>query len=173
MIEAWIYCYHLDKFFNLPTTPNELPNTYATKFTVEEVMNRTAPKASFSGSGPRTLNINLSIHSQLFALDNPESPSITKDLIKALIACSYPGFNFETSEIVPPMVLMKFGEAASIRGVINSGINVTFSEPWLKDGTLAMANINFTVTEIDQFSAEYISKFGANIPIPTDLKRRR
>lgn len=172
-IESWIYIYHLDKFFNLPVTPENLPNSYSVKFSLEDIMNRTAPKASYSGSGPRTLQVNLNIHSQMFALDNPDSPSLTKDLIKALEACAYPNYDKEKSKIVPPSVLIKFGNASTIRGIINSNISVNFSGPWLKDGTMAMAAINFTVTELDQYGANFIAQFGSNIPIPTDFNRSR
>lgn len=173
MIDSFIYLYHLDRFFNIPTTPDSLPNSYTSRFSLEEIMNRTAPKITYSGSGPRTLSISLVLHTQLFALDNPESPSVTKDLVKALIACSYPSFNFETSKIVPPMVLIKFGQAATIRGVITSPIQCNLKEPWLKDGTLALADVSFTVTEIDQYSAEYIMSFGTSPSVPSDLVRKR
>ena len=173
MPENFIYLYHLDKWYNIPVTPEQLPNTYSTKFTMEEIMNRTAPKVSYSGSGPRIVSVSLAIHTQLFALDNPETPSVTKDLVKALISCSYPNFNLENYKIIPPMVLIKFGEVTTIRGVISSGVTCTFSGPWLKDGTMAMANIQFTVTEIDQYSATYLAQFGANPQLPTDLNRSR
>lgn len=173
MVDCWIYLYHLDKFFNIPATPESIGNSYLAKFASEEIMNRTAPKLTYSGSGPHSLSISLRIHSQLFALDNPETPSITNDLIKALIACAYPSFNFESSKIVPPMILLKFGEAATIRGVINSNIQVNMSGPWLKDGTMAVYEISFSVIEIDQYSADYIANFGTNPSVPVDLERRR
>ena len=173
MVESFIYLYHTDQLFYIPVTPETLPNTYSSKFSLEEIMNRTAPKATFSGSGPRTLQVNLEIHQQLFALDNPANPSITKDLVKALASCAYPEYDLENSKITPPMVLLKFGEASTIRGVITSGVTVTFSGPWLKDGTMAMASISFQVTEVDQYSARFIQQFGANVPLPTDLDRSK
>ena len=173
MIDSFIYCYHTDTLFYIPVTPDTLPNTYQSKFSLEEIMNRTAPKAVFSGSGPRTLTVNLDIHQQLFALDNPSNPSITKDLVKTLISCAYPEYDPENSRIKPPMVLMKFGEACTIRGVITSGVTCEYSGPWLKDGTRAMARISFTITEVDQYSASFLKQFGANVPLPTDLDRSR
>lgn len=172
MISSFIYLYHTGELFNIPVTPDNLANTYQTKFSLEEIMNRTAPKASYSGSGPRTLQVNLNIHSQLYALDNPDKPSLTKDLVKALVASSYPEFDETTQKITPPRVLMKFGEACTIRGVITSGVTCSFSGPWLKDGTMAMANISFAITELDQVSASFIQEFGSNLPIPIDLERR-
>lgn len=169
--ESFIYIYHLDKLFYLPVTPETLPNSYSSRFTQEDIMNRTAPKVSYSGSGPRTVVVNLIIHTQLFALDNPEHPEVVKNLVNDLLACAYPNFDSENSKIIPPMVLLKFGEMTTIRGVITSGVNCTFSGPWLKDGTMAMASIQFTVTEVDQYSANYISQFGANPQLPTDLNR--
>ena len=71
------------------------------------------------------------------------------------------------------MVLLKFGEAATIRGVINSNIQVNMSGPWLKDGTMAVYEINFSIIEIDQYSADYIANFGTNPSVPVDLERRR
>jgi hypothetical protein len=172
MISSYIYLYHTGETFNIPVTPENLANSYQSKFSLEEIMNRTAPKASFSGSGPRTLQVNLTIHSQLYALDNPDQPDLTKGLIKALCACSYPEFDASSYKITPPRVLIKFGEACTIRGVITSGVSCTYSGPWLKDGTMAIATISFTVTELDQLSASFIQEFGANIPIPTDFERR-
>ena len=172
-ISNFIYCYHTDTLFHLPVTPETLPNTYQSKFSLEEVMNRTAPKAVFSGSGPRTLVVSLDIHQQLFALDNPGNPSITKDLVKTLVSCAYPDYDLENMKIKQPMVLMKFGEACTIRGVITSGVTCEYSGPWLKDGTRAMAKINFTITEVDQYSASFIQQFGSNVPLPTDLDRSR
>lgn len=179
MPESFIYLYHLDKTYNIPVTPESLPNNYAVKFNFEEVMNRTAPKATYAGSGPRTLNINLVLHTQLFELDNPGEKGTVKDLVNALVSCSYPEYDYQNSKIIPPKVLLKFGNASTIRGVINSGVSCQWSGPWLKDGTMAIATIQFTVQEVDQYSASYIQKFGTNpaLPsdytIPTDLRRSR
>lgn len=178
-VESFIYLYHLDKQYNIPVTPESLPNTYGVKFNFEEIMNRTAPKATYAGSGPRTINVNLVLHTQLFELDNPGEKGTVKDLIKALISCSYPEYDYQNSKIIPPKVLLKFGEACTIRGVINSNVSCQWSPPWLKDGTMALATIQFSVQEIDQYSASYIQKFGsspalpADYMIPTDLKRSR
>ena len=170
---CWIYLYHLDRIFNIPVTPESIPNSYQSKFSIESIMNRTAPKVTYSGSGPRNVNVDLSIHTQLYALDNPDYPNIDKDLVKALISCAYPSFDNANSEIVPPSILMKFGETTTIRGVINGGVTCNFSGPWLKDGTMAMAHVQFSVTETDQYSAEYISSYGSSpsYTIPTNLQR--
>ena len=173
LVDSFIYCYHTDSLYYLPVTPETLPNNYQSKFSLEEVMNRTAPKAIFSGSGPRVLTVNLEIHQQLFALDNPETPSVTKDLVKTLVSCAYPDYDLENLKIKPPMVLLKFGEACTIRGVITSGIACEYSGPWLKDQTRAIARVSFTVTEVDQYSAKFIQQFGSNVPLPTDLDRSR
>lgn len=172
-LESWIYLYHLDKFYNIPVTPENLPNSYANKFSLEDIMNRTAPKFAYSGSGPRTLTVNLVIHKQLFALDNENSSGTVDELIKALEACAYPEYDKAKSKIIPPSVLLKFGNVVTIRGVINTGINCTHSGPWLKDGTMALANIQFSIVELDQYGANFISQFGSNVPIPTDLERTR
>lgn len=167
MIESWIYLYHLDEVFNIPVTPETLPNNYSSKFNLEEIMNRTAPKVTFSGSGPRTCSVSLKLHTQLYALDNTDKPSVT-DLVKGLIACSYPSFDKNESKIVPPSVLIKFGNAVTIRGVISSGVSCSYEEPWLSDGTMAIASINFTVTEMDQYSADYLRQWGTN-PMENDI----
>lgn len=167
MISSFIYLYHLDKCYNIPSTPETLPNSYQANFSFETIMNRTAPKAIYSGSGPRTLQVSLTLHSQLFELDN--SGESVNDLINALIASAYPKFDFENSKIEPPKILLKFGNCCTIRGVINGQVNVTWKGPWLKDGTMAVAEISFSIQELDQYSAEYLLKFGTSPELPSDF----
>lgn len=173
----YIYLYHIDEVFNIPVTPDEVANSYQSRFTTSDVMNRTSPKMTYTGSGPRTVSVSLQIHSQLYELDNNSETSdsgekkTVLDLIKALSAAAYPRFEESTNKVIPPMVLLQFGETCIIRGIINGNVNVSWSGPWLKNGLRAMVAVQFTVTEIDQFSADYIRQFGSTPQIPFDLNR--
>ena len=191
-IEAYIYIYHMNLKFNLPVVPDSIQDTLPISFNQEPVLARSAPQITFGSAGPRTLQVNLKFHRQMFCLENPEVVDgikvikvldpVTgtmintplKDaadlLIDALVSISLPKYTDSTKAIVPPSVLIRFGNESCIRGV-PSGFSKTASGVWLKNGKLSEVLLNFTMTEIEPYSAQYAAANGTMRGVTTNLQR--
>lgn len=171
LIEAYVYIFHLDKKFNIPVTPDQIQNQSSIQFSQESILGRSAPQVTFSSAGPRTQNVQLVLHRQLFALENNSDENAVDDLINALAACALPTYNSDLKAIVPPSLLIRFGNESCIEGVLQSDIQVISSGPWLKNGKMAQVTITFNVLEVQPFSADYAYQNGFLRSISTDLSR--
>lgn len=191
-MEAYIYIYHLDLRFNLPVIPDSIQDSMPISFNTEPVLSRTAPQVTYSSAGPRTQQVTIKLHRQMFLLENrdinPQTGKIkitdpltgkqidvaAKDaadiLIDALTTLSLPKFNDSTKAIVPPSVLIRFGNESCIRGVPSS-FSKSSSGIWLKNGKLADVTLNFTITEVEPFSAQYTAAHGTLRGIRTELRK--
>lgn len=193
-VEAYIYIYHLGLLFNLPTLPESLQDSLPISFSSDPVLARTAPQITYSSAGPRTLQVNLKMHRQMFCIENDlitvsegvssmiyTDPSTGKDInvdpkdamdyfIDAMTTLSLPKFTESSRAITPPSLLIRFGNESCISGV-PSNFTKTATGPWLKNGKLADVTISFTVTETDPFSASYTAKNGTLRVLSNTLSR--
>ena len=85
-------------------------------------------------------------------------------------ALSLPRYSDAEKAITPPSVLVRYGNEFCIRGVPSS-VTKTSSGPWLKSGKMAMVTLQFTITEVEPYSAEYALQAGSLRGISTDLMR--
>lgn len=171
MINSYIYLYHLDKQFNIPVTPDPISNTLAVSFSTEKILGRSAPQITFSNAGPRTQNVTLVLHRQLAALENNNNENVVDDLINALSAATLPKYADSYRAVIPPSVLIRFGNESCIRGVVADSLSVQSSGAWLKNGKMSIETISFSVTEVQPYSADYTMQNGLLRGISTDLKR--
>ena len=189
-IDSYIYIYHLGLKFNLPTLPDSLSDNMPIDFSTQPVLARSAPQISWSSAGPRSIQITIPIHRQIFAMENDFKTFLPLDdlqkygvnpesikkydaadwLINALVSLSLPRYSDAEKAITPPSVLVRYGNEFCIRGVPSSVIK-TSSGPWLKSGKMAMIILQFTVTETEPYSAEYALQSGSLRGISTDLMR--
>lgn len=193
-INAYIYIYHLGLEFNLPTLPESITDTLSIDFQKQAILARSAPLVTLVGAGPRTTQVNITLHRQSFALENPQIDSITKKgyvmmpdvvtgqqkkvlatdaadlLINAISALSLPKYLDTAKAIVPPSLLIRYGNETVIRGVPDS-ITKTSSGVWLKNGKLALVSLSFNVTEVEPYSAQYVAQNGSMRGLSTTLSR--
>ncbi|MCM1323007.1 MAG: hypothetical protein NC218_02375 [Acetobacter sp.] len=193
-VQAYIYIYHLGLKFDLPVLPETITDSLSLDFQQQAVIGRSAPHITFTSAGPRKVNVNLKLHRQLFAIENqqidnqtdkgyimmpdPVSGKQTKVdavdaadvLINALLALSVPKYLDGVKAIVPPSVLVRYGNEAWVRGV-PGGVTKTSSGPWLKNGKQAEVQISFDVTETAPFSAQYTAQHGMARGLSTTLER--
>ena len=189
-IDSYIYIYHLGLKFNLPTLPDSLSDNMPIDFSTQPVLARSAPQISWSSAGPRSIHITIPIHRQIFAMENDFKTFLPLDalqkygvdpesikkydaadwLINALISLSLPRYSDAEKAITPPSVLVRYGNEFCIRGVPSS-VTKTSSGPWLKSGKMPMITLQFTVTEVEPYSAEYALQAGSLRGISTDLMR--
>lgn len=171
MINSYLYLYHLDKQFNIPVMPDPISNTLGVSFSQEKILGRSAPQITFSNSGPRTQNVTLVLHRQLMALENNRNEDVVDDLINALQASTLPKYADSYRAVIPPSILLRFGNESCIRGVVQDSISIQSSGAWLKNGKMSIETVSFSIVEIQPFSAEYAYQNGLLRSISTDLKR--
>ena len=129
-IQAYIYIYHLGLYFVLPVVPDTLQDSLPISFNTEPVLARSAPQATFSSAGPRSLMVSLKLHRHLFCMENediltsagkvsmmdPQTATLmdvpAKDamdiFIDALTTLSLPKYTDATKAIIPPTLLIRF-----------------------------------------------------------------
>lgn len=174
----YIYLFHTDELFILPTIPESISDNLGSTFASTTALGRTAPIYSYSNSGPRQVSIDLTFHRDMmndFNLNNSYVrindansniiSSITDDyadiLIKKLQAIALPRYNSDGSAIIPPQVAVRFGNDIFIKGVVTSGININYKLPLLSNGKYAIVSINFTVSEIIPYNADNVGQLGS------------
>ena len=72
----------------------------------------------------------------------------------------------------PPLIALRFGNEIYIKGVVTSGISITYSGPILSNNKYAVVDISFTVSEITPYDAESILSLGSFRGISKTLERR-
>lgn len=196
-IDAYVYIYHLGVKFNLPTLPESLNESMGINFSQQPILSRSAPLITFSDAGPRTTQVEMTLHRQLFSLENDlitreinGSPRklvklpdpltgamqevVIEDavdyLINAILSLSVPKYLDSTKSIVPPSLLIRYGNETAIRGVPQN-VQKTASGVWLKNGKKAEVKLSFGVIETEPYSAQYVAKNGSLRAISTTLER--
>ena len=193
-IPAYVYIYHMGLAFNLPALPDSIQDSMPVSFNQEQVLARSAPQITFTNAGPRTQQATIRIHRHLFCIENQHinidtgkyylntvdpatgemikvQPKDAADFfINALLTLSLPKYTDTTKAIVPPSLLLRYGNESCIRGV-PSGFSKTASGVWLKSGKMSEISLNFTITEVEPFSAQYVAKNGTLRSLSTTLQR--
>lgn len=172
IIPNYIYFYHLDEFCVLPLYPETITDQMSSKFAETNALSRSAPVFSYINSGPRSVNISIKLHRDLMNDLNRDVSNIKKNvvdfskgdyidtLIKYLQSISLPRYENYASgskSVIPPMVAIRFGNDIFIKGVVTSGVTVTYSKPIMVDNKYAQAEIGFTVSEVDPYDADYVA----------------
>lgn len=179
IIPNYIYFYHLDKFCILPLYPEQITDNMKSTFAETTALSRSAPVFTYSNSGPRDVNFQFDLHRDLMNDVNTKGSNIkltsdvvdyTQDdyidvLIKYLQAAALPKYQVynggKSKSVDPPMVAVRLGKGIFIKGVVNSGVNVTYKKPILTNGKYALVTINFTVQEVEPYDAKSIVQKGS------------
>lgn len=167
--DCYLYISHLDEgyqYWQLPGYPDEVSDQMASNFVANTALGRSAPVYTFSNAGPRNVQITLRFHRDMFE----EMPSnvIPKDdedkaesFIHALQAIAVPKYNLANKAIEPPLVAVRLGREVFIKGVVTSGIAVTYKKPILSNEKYAEVSVSFTVSEVDPYDATTVFKNGS------------
>ena len=172
-IDNYIYLYHTNTLVILPGYPENLTDSTSVSFNQSTSLGRSAPIFSYTGSGPRSMQIDLSIHrealnlmnytnsnSELKAFFNPED-DYTDVIIRMLQAAALPVYASSEKMVDPPMVACRFGNDIYIKGVITGAVGVSYQLPILRNNKLAKIDISFNVSEVDAYDAMMVSQIGS------------
>ena len=172
----YIYLYHTDEFLPIPVFPDQIMDQMQSTFSQQNALSRTAPVFSYSNSGPRQIQVALSLHRDMLfgmnttlAMSNVEievGDDYIDTLIKKLQSVALPRYNGDNKEVVPPMVAVRFGDEVFIKGIVNGGVSVEYHAPVIQslDGSgakYAQVNISFNVFEVDPYDADSVAQQGS------------
>lgn len=171
--DCYIYISHLDgiapQYWKLPQYPDEVTDSMTSTFSDQNALGRSAPVYTFSSSGPRQVQFNLEFHRDMIDEANMGYSGVTlKDgedysdkLISALQAIAVPKYNLTNKTIEPPLVAIRLGRQVFIKGVVISGISVTYKKPILANEKYAVIGLGFTVAEVDPYDASTVYTNGS------------
>lgn len=177
LIENYIYLYHVDKFILLPSYPETIQDQLSASFTQTNALARSAPIFTYSNSGPRTVQVSLILHREMMSQINYTVSNLNLNnlseldedqlgievgddyvdfLIKQIQAIALPKYSAGIKMVNPPLVALRFGNDIYIKGVVNGGVTVTYSGPILQNDKYAVAEISFSISEVDPYDADSI-----------------
>ena len=167
--DCYLYISHLDedfKYWQLPGYPDEVGDTMSSTFTDTTALGRSAPVYTFSHSGPRTITINLNFHRDMFEempsnVVPKEGEDKAESFIHALQAIAVPKYNLSNKAVEPPLVAVRLGREVFIKGVVTSGISITYGKPILVNEKYATMKVSFTISEVDPYDASTIFQNGS------------
>lgn len=168
----YIYISHMDdgfKYWRLPTEPDSISDQMGSTFQATSALGRSAPIYTYSGSGPRSVQVTLNIHRDM--MDDINMGNVTPtfrdgedyidSLIRALQAIALPRYTEQNNIVEPPIVAVRFGNEIFIRGIVDSGINVQYTKPILNNDKYAQVQVSFDIKEIDPYDAPTVFKNGS------------
>ena len=179
LIDNYIYLFHTDEWVLLPQYPDSIADTMGSTFAQTQVLSRTAPIFSYSYSGPRSVQVDLDLHRDMFNQVNMEGASNLKvevgddyvdTIIKKIQAVALPSYNSSQKLINPPIVAVRFGKDVFVKGIVNSAVSVEFQKPILDNDKYAKVTLHFTVYETTPYDAESVSRLGSFRGITSQFK---
>lgn len=167
--DCYLYISHLDEdfqYWQLPGYPEEVTDQMSSTFTPNTALGRSAPVYTFSNAGPRSIQINLNFHRDMFEeMPSNVTPRDGEDkaesFIHALQAIAVPKYNLSNKAIEPPLVAIRLGREVFIKGVVTSGISITYGKPILVNEKYATMRVSFTVSEVDPYDATTVFQNGS------------
>lgn len=180
LIDNYIYFYHLTtkdlrgrttngRFMVLPSYPDTITDSMSSTFQQTNAIARSAPVFSYSYSGPRTVQVQLTLHRDMMDVVNYDVSDIPVDikddyvdtLIKCLQTVTLPAYRASSKSVEPPMIAVRFGNEVFIKGVVVGSVGVTYNKPILDNDKYALVNVSFTVYEVNPYDAETVAKQGS------------
>ena len=179
IIDNYLYIHNIDEFVIIPTFPDAVSDSMGSTFAENSPLARSAPIFTYSSSGPRQVGVSLSLHREMMYLLNYGISNFKVDvgddyvdsLIAKLQACALPEYKTSEKMVNPPIVSMRLGKEVYIHGVITSAINTVYNLPILSNDKYALVNINFTISEIDPYSASDVARLGGYRGVSRSLER--
>lgn len=180
--DNYLYISHMDeglKFWRLPFYPDSIADTMVSTFTDTNALGRSAPVYTYSHSGPRTVQIEIKLHRDMMddanigVSNSPlgEGEGYIDNLVKALQAVALPAYNKNNKAVEPPLVALRLGREIFIKGVLTSGIGITYTKPILSNDRYAQVSLSITISEVDPYDASEVYKNGGFRGMTQTLKR--
>lgn len=171
MIDNYVYIYHTKVLVAIPTYPENLNDTMGVSFNPTTPLSRSAPIYTYQNSGPRSLEISLSLHRDMMnqintAVSMLKVPDLSESdyvdiMINELQSIALPRYAVSEKMVDPPMVAVRFGNGFFCKGVVTGSVGVSQSGPILRTDKYAQVTVTFTVNEVDPYDAETVRHVGS------------
>lgn len=137
-------------------------------FNPTAILGRTAPIQTYSGSGPRTVQIDLPLHRDIMDevntgisnADLGDGEDYVDNLLKALQSIALPKYSMNNKLLEPPMVALRLRNEITIKGIVNGSIGLTFEKPILSNGKYAKVKVSLQIIEIDPYDSQQVFQQG-------------
>ena len=171
--DCYLYISHLDEeyqYWMLPGYPDEIADSMQSTFNPTTALGRSAPVYTYSNSGPRSLQIQLHFHRDMFEEINQHSgvpkkfddgDDLADSFIKAIQAIAVPKYNLSNKAIEPPLVAIRLGSEVFIKGIVTGNVTVTYRKPILSNEKYAIVDISFSISEVDPYDSTTVFKNGS------------
>ena len=182
MIDNYVYLYHTDTLIAIPMYPEQIQDSMAVGSSNSQTpLMRSAPIYTYSGSGPRSLQIELQLHRDMMNQINATASRLNISnigddyvdiLVNQLQAAALPKYAASEKMVNPPIVAVRFGNAIFCKGIVTGSVSVTHSGPILTDDKYACLTVSFNISEIDPYDAASVMLQGGYRGLSTTLERR-
>ncbi len=174
--DNYIYISHLDdiggeefKYWILPFYPDSFSDTMQSTFAEQNALGRSAPVYTYSNSGPRTVRIEINLHRDMMDDANAgisnvrlqDGDDYIDSLVRALQSIAVPKYNLTNKAVEPPMVAVRLGKQLFIKGVVTSGIGITYTKPILSNDKYAQVSLSIEIAEVDPYDATTVYQNGS------------
>ena len=175
--------YHTQTFMILPVYPNDISDSMSANFSSSAPLLRSAPIYSYSGSGPRSVKFNFTLHRDLMNVVNENVSNIPKGsdpidyvdtMVKQLQAIAVPRYDSSSKMVDHPMVAVRIGDEIFVKGIVVGGISLNYMLPLMEingQRKYSQIEVGFSVTEVDPYDATTIMQKGSFRGPSTDLER--
>ena len=171
--DCYLYISHLDEeyqYWMLPGYPEEVADSMTSTFNPTTALGRSAPVYTYSSSGPRSIQITLDFHRDMFEEINQHSgvprkfdngDDLADSFIKAIQAIAVPKYNLSNKAIEPPLVAVRLGREVFIKGIVSGEVRVSYRKPILSNEKYAIIGISFNISEVDPYDSTTVFKNGS------------
>jgi hypothetical protein len=169
--ENYLYISHLDedlRFWKLPGAPETINDTMQSNYNSTSALGRSAPVYTYSNSGPRTVQIDIAFHRDIFedinmGFSNSKlgyGEDYVENMLNALQSICVPKYNLSNKAVEPPLCAIRICNDIFVKGVVTGSIGLTYEKPILSNGKYARVRLSLTISEVDPYDATTIYKNG-------------
>ena len=161
--DNYILFHHTGQSFVIPVDPESVADSMGASFASNAPLSRSAPIYSYQNSGPRTVQLQFTLHRDLCNEFNPGEEDMVDALIRCLDEAVLPDYQSAGKIVNPPIVSVKIRDEIYIKGVVQGGITTTFGLPIINyNGAdkYAKVSFSFNIAEITPYSASILPSIG-------------
>ena len=180
LITNYIYLYHTNQFVIIPSYPDSITDSLSASFSSETPMLRTSPIFSYTKSGPRSMNVSITLFRDMMSQINTGKSNLTLEIgddyvdtiIKQLQAIALPRYASANKMVDPPLVAVRFGNEIFIKGIVSGGVTTSFQKPIIKGDKYEQVTITFEIQEVAPYDALSVQQNGLMRGLNTTLERK-